>query len=213
MTTIAPTEASVLYRAHIGRVDFVDVATASFLVVDGAGEPGGAEFARALSGLYPVAYTIRFALRGRGVDEKVSPLEALWWSASPVRDFVAASAAGGFDDRQKRAWRWQAMIRVPSVVDESFVVEMAQAAKHRHPEQAPGIDRVRYLRWTEGPAAQTLHVGPYSDELPTVQALHAAIAAAGWQPKGRHHEIYLSDPRRCAPQRLRTILRQPVERR
>ncbi|HET7310668.1 MAG TPA: GyrI-like domain-containing protein [Mycobacteriales bacterium] len=211
MTTIAPSEASTLYRAHLGRVDFVDVATASFLVVDGAGEPGGTDFARALSALFPVANAIRFGLRDRGVDEKVSPLEALWWSASPVKDFAAASAAGGFSARQMRAWRWQAMIRVPAAADEAFVVQKERETERRHPDLGPGIDQVRYLTWTEGAAAQTLHIGPYSAELPTVQSLHAAIAAAGYRPRGRHHEIYLSDPRRCAPERIRTILRQPVE--
>ncbi|HET6818643.1 MAG TPA: GyrI-like domain-containing protein [Mycobacteriales bacterium] len=211
MTTIAPVDAATLYRARAGRVDFVDVGTATFLVVDGSGDPGGTEFAAALSALFPVAYALRFALRERGVDEKVSPLEALWWSPSPVSDFAAASAAGGFTARQKQAWRWQAMIRVPQAADEAFVVQTARATERRRPELAGAIDRVRYLTWTEGRAAQTLHVGPYSEELRTVQALHAAIAAAGCRPRGRHHEIYLSDPRRCAPERLRTILRQPVE--
>jgi hypothetical protein len=212
MTTATRADFASLYRARRGQVDFVDVPGAAFVVVDGAGEPGGADFATALSALYPVAYGVRFALRDRGVDEKVSPLEALWWSAHPADDFAAAVAAGTFNAGQMRDWRWQAMTRVPDAADEAFVVHVARVAEQRHPELAPAINRVRYLHWTEGRAAQTLHIGPYAEELSTVQILHAGIAAEGFRPRGRHHEIYLSDPRRCAPERLRTILRQPFER-
>jgi hypothetical protein len=106
-------------------------------------------------------------------------------------------------------WRWQAMIMQPDPIDAEIVVAALAQARAKKP--APGLGRLRYQRWAEGRCAQLLHVGPYAGEGPSIVRLHQAIAAAGYRPRGRHHEIYLSDPRRTAPDNLRTIMRHPVE--
>ena len=111
-------------------------------------------------------------------------------------------------DTDRDSWRWQAMIMQPAPIDERTVVRAAQQARKKNLE---ALDELHFERWEEGRCAQILHVGAYSEEAPTVVRLHEGIAAAGYRPRGRHHEIYLGDPRRSAPEKLRTILRHPVE--
>ena len=189
-----------LYRARAGRVDFVDVPELGYVVVDGSGAPDGPEFAAALQALFPVSYGAHFAHRKRTGDApKVMPLEALWWVDGDPAQWLHA-------DRSD--WHWRALIAQPDPIDAADVVTATAQARAKHP--GPALDRVRFVRWEEGRAAQVLHVGPYSAEGATIELLHDAIAAAGLVPRGHHHEIYLGDPRRCAPERLRTILRQPV---
>lgn len=206
----AAADPAAFYRAKAGTVDVVDVPTFDFLRVDGSGPPDGPAFAEALAGLYPVAYGVRIALRELGVDEKVSPLEALWWTADPAGDFRRALASGGFEHGDMAGWSWRALIRVARACDRALVDAVKEVARHRHPASGPALAKVRFGHWHEGLCVQTLHVGLYADELPTVERLHAYAAEHGYRPSGRHHEIYLGDPRRCAPDRLRTILRQPV---
>lgn len=181
----------------------VDVPELPFLMVDGHGDPNTApEYVDAVQALYTLAYTIRFALK-RGpaaLDARVMPLEGLWWTA------VMAS----FSVDDKSAWDWTLMIAVPEQVTTEIVEDArADAARKKRLE---AIDRVRHARHADGLSAQVLHTGPYSAEGPTVTALHAFIAEQGLALTGTHHEIYLSDPRRVAPERMRTILRQPVAR-
>lgn len=209
---VSAADVAALYRARAGRVDLVEVPELPFAAVDGSGAPGGPGFARAVGALYPVAYGIRFALRRRGVDERVSPLEALWWTAQSAADFTAALSRGGYREEEMAAWSWRALIRLPAAADEALVAEVKARAAARRPEGAGALEDVRFLLWREGPSVQTLHVGPYGAELPTVQLMHDFIVGHGLTPTGQHHEIYLGDPRRCAPERLRTILRQPVRR-
>jgi hypothetical protein len=179
----------------------VDVPELPYLMIDGHGDPNTAPvYAEAVAALYSVAYGVRFALRdgAAAVDATVMPLEGLWWTA----DMAA------FTTEDKSAWDWTLMIVLPEQATEDVV-----AAARRRAADRKGLDavcRVRLERWTEGPAAQVLHVGPYSDEAPTVAALHAFIAQQGCALSGKHHEIYLGDPRRAAPEKLRTIVRQPV---
>jgi hypothetical protein len=179
----------------------VDVPELPYLVIDGHGDPNTAPaYSEAVSALYTVAYTIRFALK-RGpaaLDAPVMPLEGLWWTAD----------MGTFTTEDKSAWDWTMMIAVPPLVDGAFVADARAAAAGK--KRLPGIERVRLQQYREGRAAQVLHVGPYSAEGPTIAALHAFIAAQGLEPSGKHHEIYLGDPGRTAPEKLRTIIRQPV---
>jgi len=112
-------------------------------------------------------------------------------------------------DTDRDRWRWQAMIMQPDPIDADMVATARAQARAKKP--VPGLERLRYQRWAEGRCAQLLHVGPYASEEPSIARLHQAIAAAGYRPRGRHHEIYLGDPRRSAPEKLRTILRHPVE--
>jgi hypothetical protein len=206
------TDVSSLYRARRGVVDIVDVPDLGYLMVDGTGGPADPQFAAAIQALYPVSYGVHFALRKEfGAAPKVLPLEALWWVDDPhERELLAAVASGWADpDEIDRSWwRWRAMIVQPEPADADLVarcVHQVQAKRH-----VPALDRLRYERWTEGRCGQTLHMGPYAAEGRTLARLDEGIAAAGYRPYGRHHEIYLGDPRRTMPEKLRTILRHPV---
>lgn len=178
----------------------VDLPTLSYLMVDGQGDPNtSADYAAAIGALYSVSFTLKFAFK-RGperVDYKVMPLEGLWWA-----DDMAIFMRG---DRAK--WRWTAMIMQPAFVTSAHVDAAIAAAGLKRPNDMLG--KLRLERFAEGRAAQLLHVGPYSEEAPNIERLHAFIAEQGGKLSGRHHEIYLSDPRRVAPERLKTIIRQP----
>ena len=190
MTTTAQDLGS-LYRARRGVVELVDVPELSVLVVDGTGRPEDREFTDAVATLYAVSYGAHFLLRKqRGDAPRVMPLEALW------------------DPPSDAPWAWRALIVQPAPIDADLVAEAVEQARLKSPA---ALDRVRFEQWEEGRCAQLLHVGPYADEGPSIDLLHREIAALDLRPRGRHHEIYLGDPRRSRPERLRTILRQPVE--
>ena len=180
---------------------FVDVPDLPFLMVDGHGDPNTAPaYAEAVQALYAVAYTIRFALR-RGpeaLDAPVMPLEGLWWTPD----------MSTFSTEDKSQWDWTMMIVVPDQVTLRIVEDARAAAAKKKGTAAVG--EVRLERYAEGRCAQVLHVGPYSAEGPTIAALHAFISGRGYVLSGKHHEIYVGDPRRAAPEKLRTIVRQPV---
>lgn len=192
------------YAAPRGRFEIVTVPPMRYLAIDGAGDPNTASaYADALATLYPVAYALKFvSKRELDRDYVVMPLEALWW-ADDMASFTAA--------RDKSRWRWTAMILVPDWIDD-VQVELAMAAA-RAKGTAPAMAALRVAALDEGLCVQTLHIGPYDAEAPVLEAMHTEfIPAQGLWMTGRHHEIYLSDPRRAAPEKLRTILRQPVER-
>ena len=177
----------------------VEVPEQQFLMIDGHGDPNTSkQYREAVSALFSVSYAAKFALKRAGiVDYVVMPLEGLW--SSP--DMSA------FTTGNKSAWDWTMMIMQPdSVTLEVFEAALEKAAQ----KSLPALERTRLERFAEGPAAQVMHRGPYSTEGPTVAALHAFIAEQGHELAGRHHEIYLSDPRRSAPENMKTILRQPV---
>ena len=183
------------------RPGLVEVPELAFLMIDGHGDPNTAsEYAQAVEAIYTVAYTTRFILkRARdGIDFGVMPLEGLWWTPD----------MSTFTTDDKSAWDWTMMIAQPEQVT-SEVVEQARA-KAAGKKALAAIDRVRLERFSEGRAAQVMHIGPYATEGPTIQRLHAFIAEQGCERAGKHHEIYLSDPRRSAPEKMKTIVRQPV---
>jgi hypothetical protein len=180
----------------------VDVPEQRFLAVDGHGDPNtSAEYARAVEALYSVAYTIKFASKNNGRDFVVGPLEGLWWADDPEV----------FITRAKDSWHWRMLISQPDWVTDGMITEakiLAQAKKG-----LPAIASVHRETLHEGTCAQVLHTGPYDDEGPVLARLHNTwLAANGLRMSGLHHEIYLGDPRRSAPAKLRTILRQPVQR-
>jgi hypothetical protein len=192
-------ELATCYRA--GRTPaLVDVPSLNCLMIDGHGDPNtSVDYREAVEALFTLSWTLRFALKHEGLlDHRVMPLEGLWWSS----DMSAFAAA------RKEAWSWTALIVQPDLVDEAQLEAACTAAAAKR--DLPGLDRVRLERWTEGRAAQVLHVGPYSAEGPTIAALHSFIHESGLELSGKHHEIYLGDPRRAAPDKLRTIIRQPV---
>jgi hypothetical protein len=210
MTTSAPaavTEGRIDHRKQCGPLyrarrtpGLVDVPPLQYLMIDGHGDPNLApEYTEALQALYAVAYGVRFAVRrSGGEDFTVMPLQGLW-SAADSSAFVRGDRA---------SWDWTMMIMQPDAVTAGLVDRVRTAASAKAPARA--LAAIRLERYEEGPAAQVLHVGPYAGEGPTIEALHGFIAASGLHRRGRHHEIYLGDPRRATPERLRTIIRQPV---
>ncbi len=178
----------------------VHIGPARYLAVDGAGDPNGPGFEEAVGALYGVAYTIKMRKKRDGTDYAVAPLEGLWWAADLTK------VVPGRPDPE---WRWTALIRTPDFV-EAEDLERAVAELERKKKGGPALQRVRLERLEEGDCVQMLHVGPYATEPATVAAMHAFAAAQGRELRGRHHEIYLSDPRRTAPERMKTILRQPL---
>ncbi len=194
-----------LYRASAKEPAFVDVPAMDFLMVDGSGDPNGSqEFQEAVQVLYTVAYTLKFMLKKRAspVAMPVMPLEGLWWSEDPAE----------FDAQDRASWRWTAMMVLPEPVGREHVAEALELAREkpaRPGKRLPALDRPRCERFHEGLSAQVLHIGPFSEEGPTVQKLHAYLREHGRELRGKHHEIYLSDPRRTPPEKWRTIIRQP----
>jgi hypothetical protein len=183
------------------RPGLVEVPELAFLMIDGHGDPNRApEYAQAVEAIYTVAYTAKFIVKRSldGIDVAVMPLEGLWWTP----DYSTFTT----DDRS--AWDWTMMIAQPEQVTPE-VVEQARA-KAAGRKALAAIDRVRRETFREGRAAQVMHIGPYAAEGPTIQSLHAFIAENGYERAGKHHEIYLRDPRRSAPEKMRTIVRQPV---
>ncbi|MFD0854657.1 GyrI-like domain-containing protein [Actinomadura adrarensis] len=179
----------------------VDVPAQQFIAVDGNGDPNtSADYARAVEALYTVAYTVKFtSKRTLGRDFVVGPLEGLWWSDDPEV----------FITRDKDAWHWRMLISQPGWITEDHIDEARRAALAK--KGLPAISTVRHQALHEGTSAQLLHVGPYDDEGPVLARLHHEyLAANDLRMTGLHHEIYLSDPRRTAPAKLKTVLRQPV---
>lgn len=176
----------------------VRVGPGRYLTVSGTGGPQGAEFQGKLGALYGCAYTIKFTQkRTRGRDFKVGVLEGLWWFGKSGA-FAAGKAA--------RDWRWKLLIRVPEFVTPRDLHAALETIK----EKRGTAEKVALETIREGRSVQMLHVGAYRDEPRTVAAMDELVRAKGLHYRGAHHEIYLSDPRRVPPERLRTILRHPV---
>ncbi|MGR0220048.1 GyrI-like domain-containing protein [Agromyces sp. ZXT2-6] len=190
-----------LYAPSAKEWAVVDVPPMRCLAVDGHGDPNTeASYREAVEALFGVAYAVKFASkRALGRDFVVAPLEGLWWADDP-RAFVA---------RDKSAWDWTMLIVQPDWIDQDAVAAAIATARAKSPN--PALDLLRLHHLHEGRSAQILHVGPYDDEAPTLARLHDE-----WMPQrgltfnGAHHEVYLSDARRTAPEKLRTVLRQPV---
>jgi hypothetical protein len=194
-------ELKQLYKASAKDVIQVEVPTLNYLMVDGQGDPNSSlEYAQAVEALFSVAYTAKFMLKkgSQALDYAVMPLEGLWW-ADDLSAFVA-------NDREN--WKWTMMIMQPSFVTN----ELLSAAINdvRKKKSLPAIDRLRVSSFSEGVCAQVLHVGPFTEEGPTVERLHAFIDARTG-PTGKHHEIYLTDIRRAEPRKWKTIIRQPMK--
>lgn len=190
------------YRARTGEIRLVDLPANRYLAIDGHGDPNTAPaYSAALETLYPVAYALKFASkRELGRDYVVPPLEGLWWA----EDMDAFTTA-----RDKSRWEWTMLILVPDWIDDAFVDAVVSTVRAK--KAPPRIDDLRVLPLSEGLCMQTLHVGSFDDEAPLLARLHdEVIPEQGLRLAGLHHEIYLSDARRVAPEKRRTILRQPV---
>ncbi|MER7013760.1 GyrI-like domain-containing protein [Saccharopolyspora sp. NPDC000359] len=190
------------YRAERGRFRVLDVPDMQYLVVDGHGDPNTSpDFAAAVESLYPVAYKLKFASKqDLGRDYVVPPLEGLWWA----EDMSAFTSA-----RDKSSWDWTMMLMVPDWIDHAMFTTAVERARARN--RPPRLDDVRLEPLSEGMCVQVLHVGSFDDEAAVLAELHDDyIPSHGLRMVGKHHEIYLSDFRRAAPDKRRTILRQPV---
>lgn len=195
-------ELKYLYKPSVKQPEIVTVPPLSCLMIDGTGDPNTAQaYKDAVAALYSAAYTLKFAFKkGRGIDYPVMPLEGLWWA-----DDMAT-----FSTDDKSNWLWTMLIVQPDVVTEADFAQTVADLKVKKP--APALDLLRLATFDEGESAQIMHIGPYSAEAPTIARLHEFIAAQGYALSGKHHEIYLGDPSRSAPEKLKTIIRQPVRR-
>jgi hypothetical protein len=193
------------YKAPRGKFQIVHLPDTQYLMLDGHGDPNTAPaFAEALQALYPVAYKLKFiSKRELGRDYVVPPLEGLWW-AEDMDLFTSA--------RDKSQWDWTMMIMVPDWVGEAaFLAAVQQAGQGGQKDRPVRLDDVRLETLAEGRCVQTLHVGSFDDEADVLARLHHIfIPEQGLRMVGKHHEIYLSDTRRVAPEKQRTILRQPI---
>lgn len=187
-----------LYRAT-PTPQLVQVPPLTFLCLDGYGDPNtSASYAAAVQALYSVSYAAKFAVKkAGGPNYKVSPLEGLWW-AEDLSTFLTGD---------KSEWDWTMMIRQPDAVTGDLVARFADEVATK--KSMPAAKELRLISFEEGAAAQVLHIGPYATEGPTIKRLHEFIREQGFTLDGKHHEIYLGDPRRSAPEKLRTIIRQP----
>jgi hypothetical protein len=192
-----------LYRRHKSEYvaprnpALVRVGPARYLSVSGRGDPNGPGFGAAVGALYGVAYTIKMAKKAAKKDYVVAKLEGLWWGGRRGKLLI---------DSPRRTWRWKVLIRVPTFVTASNLARAKRELVRRG--KSGGTVRLESLR--EGRVVQLLHVGPYDREHESLGRMEEFARAKGVRLAGRHHEIYLSDPRRVAPARLRTILRRPV---
>jgi hypothetical protein len=173
-----------LYNPSSKKPSIVDVPEMQFLMIDGTGDPNtSVAYAEAIEALYAMAYTLKFISKmTEDVDYVVMPLEGLWWTPN--------MAEFSMDDKS------------------AYVAAAADEIQEK--KDPPALDRIRYKPYAEGLAVQILYFGPYADEAPTIVRLHRFATDSGYQLRGKHHEIYLSDPRRTAPERLRTVIRQPI---
>jgi hypothetical protein len=197
-----------LWGTPAGKVVTVAVPLLQYLVVEGTGSPevAGGKFQQAIQALYTAAYTMKFAAKNAGIaDWKVTPLEALWWDPSgrdlSSEDFGAAPGT----------MAWKTLLMQPALVTQGML-DAAREEAVRKKKDVPALRLVRLETWEEGLCLQALHVGPYAGERTTFGTMHGWIQANGYQVRGRHHEIYLSDPGRTAPERLKTLLRLPIEK-
>lgn len=190
-----------LYLASAEKVMEIDVPTMHYLMVDGAGDPKiSQDFSDAVEALFAVSYTIKFMIKKgpMAVDYGVMPLEGLWW-ADDMSVFIAGD---------KSHWKWTLMILQPAFVTRE-TVESAMAEVTRK-KNAAAISKLRFEAFSEGHCVQILHIGPFSEEGSAIEKLHRFIIDANSQRIGKHHEIYLSDMRKAAPAKWKTLIRQPM---
>jgi len=192
-----------LYKATTKKMAIVDVPQMNFLTIDGQGDPNTEQdYKDAIEALFSVSYTLKFQIKKSefAVDYGVMPLEGLWWTDDMTQ----------FGIEDKSNWKWRAMIMQPDYVSADLVREAIQQVEKK--KELPALTKLRFDAFTEGEAVQILYMGPFSEEGPTIEALHRFIEEQGYQRSGTHHEIYLSDFRRTAPEKLKTIIRQPMRK-
>jgi hypothetical protein len=193
-----------LYQPSAKEVTQVDVPAMNYLMIDGKGDPNTSQdYVDAVEALFAVAYAIKFMVKkdAMGIDYGVMPLEGLWW----------ANDMSKFSTENKDDWLWTMMISQPAFITQTIVdTAIFEVTRKKNPA---AISRLSFEACTEGSCAQIMHIGPFSEEAPTIEKLHQFIEASGRQRCGKHHEIYLSDIRKAAPAKWKTIIRQPMSNR
>ena len=194
-----------LYKVHKAeyvtpkKPVLIQTKPAKYLTIGGQGAPAGKAFQEGVGALYNVAFTLKMAKKFAGQDYKVCHLEGLWWGEREAENFALQSP---------ETWNWKLIIRVPDFIGSKDLKDTIETLKEKG--KPPAVANVRLETLDEGQCVQMLHVGPYSKEGETISQMTALAGQKGLSFHGRHHEIYLSDPRRVPPERLRTILRLPV---
>jgi len=198
-------ELKYLYAPSARKVESVDVPNFNFAMIDGEIEPGqtpgtSREYQDTIGALYGASFTLKFMSKLRKknpIDYPVMALEGLWWTES-----------GEFDFNKKEPWKWTMMIMQPQhITNEMFQEALTQVRKKR---DSPALSKIRLEGFHEGLSMQIMHVGPYSEEPRTIAKMHDFARENSYTVRGKHHEIYLGDPRRAKPEKLRTILRHPI---
>jgi|SRR6185503_6754377 len=190
-----------LYKMPANKISLVTVPKLNYLMVDGHGDPNNsAMFQEAISALFSVSYTLKFMLKkgAQQIDFGVMPLEGLWWTDD----------MNNFSMENKATWKWTIMILQPDFISKEMIDQAKELAAKR--KELPMLNNLRLESMEEGLCAQLLHIGPYSAEGPNILKLHAFINDNGYKLHGKHREIYLNDMRRTAPEKLKTIIRQPI---
>lgn len=180
----------------------IDLPPGKFLTIIGRGEPGGETYSAGLNALYGLSYTLKFRLKKQGNDFTVMALEGLWWWDDPTINWLESAPP-------REEWNFKSMIRQPDFITQEMLDEILPEVREK---KGPIVGDAVLEIFHEGLSAQIMHIGPYSEEIHTLRILHAFIEENGYKLRGRHHEIYLGDPRRTAPEKLKTILRHPVEK-
>jgi hypothetical protein len=189
-----------LYNPSAKEVTVVDVPAMNFLLVDGEGAPASPQYIEAIEALFSVSYTLKFMVKKRkGVNYVVLPLEGLWW----VDDMTK------FSPDRKDEWKWTAMIMQPKYVNAEDVKMAVEQVKKK--KNLAALPKVRFESFKEGPSAQIMYIGPFSAEGPTITKIHSHIQNNGHALSGKHHEIYLNNPATTTPEKLKTIIRQPMK--
>lgn len=189
-----------LYAPRKGTMTIVEVPEIKVLCIDGEGNPNTAQsFSDAAEALYSMSYTLKFQMKKEGFDYVVMPLEGLWF----------ADDMESFSEEKKDEWKWTLMVRQPDHVTAEQIEAVRETVRKK--KNPVSLDEVRFESFQEGKSAQVLYFGPYADETETIRELHAFIEEKGYAKRGKHHEIYLNDPGRTDPEKLKTIIRQPIE--
>lgn len=191
-----------LYRPSPKQVSAVDVPAMNFLMIDGQGDPNTSqEYADALEALFSLSYAIKFAVKKGplAIDYGVMPLEGLWW-ADDMSDFATGERSG---------WKWTMMIMQPQFITRELVETTREAVRAK--KDLVALEDVRFEEFVEGTAAQIMHIGPFSEEGPTIERVHDFIEESGRTRAGKHHEIYLTDIRKADPAKWKTVIRQPMK--
>ncbi|MGE5680619.1 MAG: GyrI-like domain-containing protein [Bacillota bacterium] len=204
-----------LFNPPVSKVSVVDVPEMNFIMVDGKGDPNNSElFNDAVESLYSVAYSVKFSLKRQYSkaslseasvtedkafpDYTVPPLEGLWWCGDNT---------GQFNIDDKETWKWTLMIMQPDFITPADIDSAVRNVSGK--KKLESLRSIRFEKYKEGRTAQIMHIGPYADEAPSVKRLHCFIQENGYRLSGKHHEIYLSDPKKSKPEKMKTIIRQP----